>query len=259
MASHRTDMEPQGARNHRRAGSAGGSPERRPPQADATAGRSAGALLMAGALLLLVGNAMHPTDPEPTAISRLPLALDGLWLPIHLTLAAGFGMVLAGLLRFLRSFSSTGSSAARLGSLAALLGGTLLVVVFAALDGAAIRWLALSWQEAGAAEREVLHATAAALESVDTGFAALGTLLFLGLSLVGTGTAALRERRAAFWSGAAAVAIGAAGTATGLLLLVQGATPATINLLLRPVGLASTVFFAALGFTLWRGRASEPA
>ncbi len=54
------------------------------------------------------------------------------------------------------------------------------------------------------------------------------------------------------WIGWTAVAIGAAGTAAGTALLLEGPTTLTINVMLRPVAIAGTLWFLALGVSLWR-------
>lgn len=202
-------------------------------------------LLIGGAVLLMAGNIAHPIDADPTPESRFEFATEPAWIPIHLALALGFLLLTAGLVAVDRYLQRRTTSSAHFATTAALVGGTSLVVVFGALDGYAVSALASS--DAGA---ETIRAAAIAEEAVDSGLAALGTLTFFGLAVGALGLAILRDRTLRRWIGWAAVLIGAAGTVAGLALLAGGPTTFTINVMLRPVAIAGTLWFIALGLAL---------
>ena len=200
-------------------------------------------LLISGAVLLMAGNIAHPIDADPTPLSRLEFAAEPTWVPIHLALALGFLLLTAGLVAASRHMqSSRGAFPAHIATTAALVGGAMLVAVFGALDGYATSALASS--EANA---EAIHAAAIAEEAIDSGLAAMGTLAFFGLAVGALGIAILRDGTLRRWIGWSAVAIGAAGSVAGIALLTGGPTTFTINVMLRPVAIAGTLWFLALG------------
>lgn len=211
-------------------------------------------LLVSGAVLLMVGNIAHPIDADPTPLSRLELATGSGWILIHGVLALGFLVLTAGVVAVGRQLArERRATPAHFATTAAIVGGSLLVAVFGALDGYAISELARS-----EATAETIHAAAVAEEAIDSGLAAVGTLAFFGLAVGALGVAIVRDGNQRRWVGWSAVVIGAAGTLAGATLLAQGPTTFTINVMLRPVAVAGTVWFIALGFAL-RGRSETGA
>ncbi len=202
-------------------------------------------LLIGGAVLLMAGNIAHPIDADPTPVSRFEFATEATWMPVHLALALGFLLLTAGLVAVDRYLQRHTTWSAPFATTAALVGGTSLVVVFGALDGYAVSALASS--DAGT---ETIRAAAIAEEAIDSGLAALGTLTFFGLAVGALGLAILRDGTLRRWIGWAAVVIGAAGTVAGVALLAEGPTTFTINVMLRPVAIAGTLWFLALGIAL---------
>lgn len=210
-------------------------------------------LLIGGAVLLFAGNIAHPIDAEPTAVSRFEFATEPTWIPIHLALALGFLLLTAGIVAVVRHMQHGPTWCAHLATTAGLVGGTSLVVVFGALDGYAVSALASS--DAGA---ETVRAAAIAEEAVDSGLAAMGTLAFFGLAVGALGLAILGDGTLRRLIGWAAVVIGAAGAVAGTALLAEGPTTFTINVLLRPVAIAGTLWFLALGIALRKHVPADP-
>ena len=210
--------------------------------------RTSGTLLILGAFLLAAGNALHPVDADPSATSRLVIADASAWVPVHLMLAVGFLVIAAGVVTLVATFRIGAAQAVgRVAGIAALAGGTLLFAVFGGLDGYAMS--SLAGRGAAGIEPAVI-----AVDAVDTGLAAMGTLALLGFAMLLLGVAARMDRGLPAWMGWTALFLGVGGTVTGVALVNVGATDTTINILLRPVGLATTLFFLALGVTLWRFR-----
>ncbi len=218
--------------------------------------RSAGILLLAGALLLLVGNVIHPVDDTPTALSRFEFSSAASWLPIHLMIGAGFLAVSAGLGLIAAPAARDGSRAGAALLVAALAGGVSLSLTFVALDGFAVATLADRWEAAAPAGRETVHGAAIALEAIDSGVAGFGTLMLMGVGMLAL--AIVLHRASHVRLAAASAAVGALGTVTGLALLTSGPTPETINWLLRPSAALMTVTLVALGVSL-RRRAATPS
>lgn len=205
-------------------------------------------LLIVGAALLMAGNIAHPLDADPSPVSRFEFATEPSWVPIHLALAVGFLLLTAGLVAVSRHLQGPRTAApAHLAATAAVVGGTMLVAVFGALDGYAVSAIATS--EAGA---DAVLAAAVAEEAIDSGLAATGTLAFFGLAVGALGLVILGDRRLRPWIGWTALLIGAGGALAGVALLIQGPTSFTINVILRPVAVAGTLWFIALGAVLHR-------
>jgi hypothetical protein len=215
--------------------------------------RLASLLLLIGATLLIIGNTTHPIDTDPTATSRLDLATAGGWMAIHLTIAIGILAVVAGLSVLARAVDHpSGAAYARLGTTAAIIGGTTLVIVFGALDGYGYATLATGSHHAGGIEREAIETVALALDTIDSGMTALGILCFFGVAMAAFGVALVNSRIVSRWLGWVAILIGVAGTITGLLFATLGPTALVINGLFRPVAMAATLTFIALAVALRR-------
>lgn len=219
----------------------------------------AAALFLAGAVLLLLGNLVHPVDASPTSTSRLELAGDWIWMPVHIALAVAILLLVGATAVLERAFVGPRKRAlARFATVTAVIGGGLLATVFGALDGYAVSALATHAHATGV-EIGTIEAAALALEAVDSGMAALGALSFLGLTLLALAGALLPSGivpRAIGWMGAA---VGLGGTATGVALLAVGMTPLTLNLMFRPVAMAATLYFLVLGVALLRRRPAGEA
>jgi hypothetical protein len=217
--------------------------------------RFASLLLLIGAALLIIGNTTHPIDTSPTATSRLALATAGSWMAIHLTITLGVLAVVGGLAVLPRAITHPlGSACARLGAVAAIVGGTTLAIVFGALDGYGHATLAA--QDVAGTDREAIETVALALDTIDSGMTAIGILALFGIAMAAFGAAIVISHIVTRWLGWAALTIGLAGTATGLLFATLGPTSLVINGLFRPVAMAATLHFVVLAIAL---RRSPPA
>lgn len=214
-------------------------------------GRTIGLVLIVGAVLLLGGNLAHPVDAAPDHLSRFAFAANAGWVGLHLVIAAGFLTVATGIVAVVAGAGRDGRISATAAAVAAITGGGTMAVVFAGLDGFGAAALARQWATADAAGRAVLEPAAIALEVVDTGLAGIGTLLFLGLCFVALGWH-LRSRALPHWLAPLCGFVGVLGTVTGVALLVEGPTPTTLNMLLRPAAAGTTLAVLALGVVLRR-------
>lgn len=215
--------------------------------------RVASTLFLAGAALLVVGNSAHPVDAEPTATSRLDLAEGASWVAVHLIVAVGVLLVVGALVSLRHLITHpVGTVYAGLGMAAAVTGGTMLAVVFGGLDGYAVASLATEWDTAAGASRATIESAAVALEAADSGITAVGIVAFFGLALAAFGRALVASRVVAPWLGWVALGLGGLGVLTGLAFAFAGPTSFTINALFRPLALAATAYFLALGVALRR-------
>lgn len=226
---------------------------------DDTARRVAGLLFVAGAVLLLGGNLVHPVDADPTELSRLDLAGGIDWIAIHLVIAVGMLAVTIGLALFAGVVRERAEPAATVLAVVAVIGGTLMTTVFAVLDGYAMSTVAESWQGAGTDARASLEVTARTLDAIDTGLAGLGTLLLMGVAMVALGACLVHAEVGRRWLRILPFAVGAGGAATGVTMLVSGASDLAINVLLRPTAAGMTILVLALGITLRRSPARADA
>jgi hypothetical protein len=96
---------------------------------------------IAGALLGLVGNLLHPATPigDPEGVART-IADSRLWVPDHLAIVLGLILMLGGLIAIAHSIQDGLPAAlARLGSVAAVAGITV-GLILVTLDGLAVAW-----------------------------------------------------------------------------------------------------------------------
>ncbi|MFL5883219.1 MAG: hypothetical protein ACJ74K_09015 [Actinomycetes bacterium] len=96
---------------------------------------------IAGALLGLVGNLLHPATPigDPEGVART-IADSRLWVPDHLAIVLGLILMLGGLVAIAHSIQDGLPAAlARLGSVAAVAGITV-GLILVTLDGLAVAW-----------------------------------------------------------------------------------------------------------------------
>src|SRR5512132_686597 len=117
--------------------------------------RIGGGSAVAGALLGLVGNLIHPAtagpnDPEATA--RV-VAESRLWIPVHLALLVAFVLMLGGLVAIHDAIGGALPGALARFGLASAVVGTAVGVVLISLDGFAAKHLAEAWLAVPAADR----------------------------------------------------------------------------------------------------------
>ncbi len=214
--------------------------------------RTAGAMLLCGATLLLVGNIAHPVDVAPSATSRLDLATSPSWVVIHLALGLGMLVVALAIVRLATANRRDGVTAGTVAATTAIVGGGTLGAVFAALDGFGAASLADRWHATPLAERGPVEGAAIALEAIDSGLAGFGTLLLFGAAMLALAAVLVHTRAGSRALTAMTVAAGSLGTITGLALLAVGPTEVTINMMMRPVGGLATITWLALGTSLVR-------
>ena len=198
---------------------------------------------IAGALLGLVGNLIHPATPigDPEGVART-IASSRIWVPGHLVIVVGLVLMLGGLLAIGRSIQGGLPGAlARLGSAAAVAGITV-GLILVTMDGVAAKQLAEAWASAPPGERAAALRVLLAEETVNFALAALFNILFAGVTFVLYGLAMAWSRRYPSWLGWVAVAAGVGSLAAGLVQAIVG-EPTTLSRVL-------TIIFPTV-ITLW--------
>jgi hypothetical protein len=184
---------------------------------------------IAGSLVAMVGNLLHPATPtgDPEGVART-IARSEIWVADHLAIVLGLILMLGGLVAIGRSIGVGPAGAlARLGEVAAVAGVTV-GLILVTLDGVAAKHIAQAWaaappQEAPAALRLVL-----AEETLNFALAALFNILFAGVTFILYGLAVARSGRYPRWLGRVAVLAGLGSLGVGLVQAIVGeSTPAT--------------------------------
>ena len=205
--------------------------------------RMTGSLFIVGAVIGLVGNALHPHTADPDAAATVrAIAQNGAWVGIHLAIIVAILLIIGGLVGLAEQFKGTSAAPlARLGLAAALVGGAL-VTVSSAVDGFGMKALALSSAGAPAAEAATAQRIAIAVRDADFGIWSIGMLVFFGAAFACFGLAVKESRQFPSWFGWAAV-VGAGGATVAALLQIAAS---------GRVQAAETIFLvSSLLLTLW--------
>lgn len=208
-------------------------------------------LLLSGAALALLGNALHPFFAADATASEVieEAASSSLWVPLHLGLAIAIALLSVAVVLVARGFIGTaGETLGRVASAGALIGGTTFIVQIGAIDGYVFPALA----DQGAAGSEA----AAALWALDGGLLSLVVMGYFGATFLAFGLAMHRAEAFAPWIRWTAIASGAAGIVVGTMMFLD--TGMTFALLaFRVVALGTTAVALGLGLALRRAPAAS--
>jgi hypothetical protein len=198
---------------------------------------------IAGALLAMVGNLIHPATPigDPEGVAAT-IADSRIWVPGHLAIVVGLVLMLGGLLAVAQSIQGGLPGAlARLGAAAAVAGITV-GLILVTLDGIAAKQLAEAWATAPPGERAAALRLLLASETFNFALAALFNILFAGVTFILYGLAVAWSRQYPRWLGWVVVIAGIGSVAAGLLQAAVG-EPTTLSRVL-------TIVFPTV-ITLW--------
>jgi len=217
-----------------------------------------GALFISGALIGLVGNALHPhTADLDGAATVQAIAGNGAWVAIHLAIIVAILLIIGGLVGLAEEMKGTSvEPLARLGLATALLGGAV-VTVSSAIDGFVMKALAVSFAGMALPDAASALRISIAVKEVDFGIWSIGMLAFFGVAFACFGGSVIGSLRYPGWFGWIAV-VGAAGSAVAALLQIaaSGEVQAAETLFFAS-SLILTLWALALGILMWRGHA-EP-
>lgn len=210
-------------------------------------------LLVLGAVIGLVGNALHPHVVNPSTESKLRMVADSAtWLGIHGAISVAVLLVIGGLIGFSAALADgPAGPLARLGAAAAVLGGAL-VSVSLSIDGFAMRPMALAWASAPAPEAADIIRVARGVDQAAFGIWSIGMLVFFGAAFICLGLAANASGRFGALFGWAAAAGGVLSGAAAVLQIANTGETAAAEMLFLVGSVVVTLWSLALGVLLWR-------
>lgn len=217
-------------------------------------------LLVLGAVIGLVGNALHPHVVSPSTESKLRMIADSaIWVGIHGAIIVAVLLVIGGLIGFSAALADgPAGPLARLGAAATVLGGAL-VSVSSAIDGFALRPMALAWASAPAPEAADILRVARGVDQAGFGIWSLGMLVFFGAAFICLGLAANASGRFGAMFGWAAVAGGVLSGAAALLQIASTGETAAAEMLFLVGSVLITLWSLVLGVVLWRRTSAAAA
>lgn len=216
-------------------------------------------LLLTGAVLALVGNALHPfLDPDGGGAELVAAAGESsTWVGLHLLVVTAVVVLTVGTVMFARGYTGTaGESTARVAAVLATIGGTIFVVQLGGLDGAVMP--ALADQLAAGADEATVLALAETMAALDVALLSIVVTLYLGATFVALGLALLRTDTFAPWIRWTGIVAGGTGMVLGVLMYLDIANTLTFYGF-RVVALAITIATFGLAVELRRDAATAPA
>jgi len=219
-----------------------------------------GALLICGAAIGFVGNALHPHTVDLNAAATVQaISANGAWVAIHLAIIVAILLIIGGLVGLVEETGGTSvEPLARLGLAAALLGGAV-VTVSSAIDGFVMKALAVASAGAAAPDAALALRISMAVKGVDFGIWSIGMLAFFGLAFACFGGAVIGSRRYPGWFGWIAV-VGAGGsTVAALLQIAASGEVQAAETIFFVSSLLLTLWTLSLGILMWRDHADTIA
>lgn len=207
-----------------------------------------------GGVLVLIGNIMHPRNPDALNDVEVLLAeaTEGVWVVSHFLILVALVPLLGAFYGLARSIKSdVGHEWARLGWGVALV-SVALGLVLVLIDGFAMADLAEEWAASSGAQQQA--ALAAANAVVALGFAFFtGLMLFLfGAVPVLYGLAILKSNEYASWLGWVAILAGVLSAVVGVIQLFSGPGTLTAFVLFPIASIVITLWIIYLGVLMAR-------
>lgn len=208
---------------------------------------------IAGALLGLVGNLLHPatTAGDPEATARAISASDG-WVAIHLTIEVGLILMLGGLAAIYHSIrGGLPGALIRLGFIAGVTGATVgLILVI--VDALAAKSLADLWAAAPPDEQAIALGMLQTEETINVGLASLFNILFAGVTFILYGLAVALSNVYPRWLGWVVMLAAVIGVIAGGIQAYVGDFTEVTRILTIITPTIITLWFLVMGFLLVR-------
>src|ERR671911_1461823 len=208
---------------------------------------------MAGALLAMVGNLLHPATPtgDPESVART-IAQSANWVPVHLVIVVGLILMLGALVALSRSIEGGVPGAlAWLGFIAAVAGvtvGVILVIV----DGVAAKHLADAWEAAPPDEAAAALRVVVAEEAINFALAALFNILFAGVTFILLGLAVAWSKEYPGWLGWVVGVAGVGSVPVGLVQAYMGESIGFTRIATIIFPTIITLWVVVMSVLLWR-------
>jgi vacuolar-type H+-ATPase subunit I/STV1 len=211
-------------------------------------------MLVAGSILGVAANLMHPNPPDigdPIAQLKL-ISSSAHWGPIHVAIVLASVVRLGGLVGFTASFTGGYSIAwARIGLAGAIVGAAAALVLFA-VDGIASQRLAIAWASAPPAELASAWHVAQSNQYVGFGIYGLWIMVFFGLTYICYGLAVAFSDTYPRWLGWVAVAAAIGSFFVGYFQYFSGLTDLLTNKLFPGFAIVLAIWSVVMGGLLWR-------
>jgi len=201
-----------------------------------------------------VVNVLHPrvNDPANTKAFLRQVAESTIWVGDHVGIIFAVLLVTGGLVAVYRSITSgPGAAWARLGFAAALVSAGLGFVTFA-VEGIAIKRVAVAWASAPRAEKAVAFRVADALVQIQWALSSVWILIFFGVTFILYGVAVVLSDVYPKWLGWVAVGGGLGSSLLGLHIGYHGASSLVFNILFPIFSILLTAWIFMMGVLLWR-------
>jgi hypothetical protein len=214
--------------------------------------RVGGGAAVAGGILGIVGNLLHPRYSDISDVEMYRrIAGSGRFQVADLLIIVALLMTVVGFVAVAQAMSAErGRVLARLGSHAALVGGTIAIAGIS-LDLYAFKQSADIFASAAANDRAGAFWATNAIDHINTGIFGAWTIVFLGAAPLLIGVAVVLSRQWATWIGIGGIAGGALCCAVGFINLSRQ-DQATTQIPFLVGSLLVTVFLIATGTLLWR-------
>ncbi|MBI2872046.1 MAG: hypothetical protein HYY00_02515 [Chloroflexi bacterium] len=213
--------------------------------------RLAGLSFIAGAILLIVFNAIFPRASDPADVGQLVQKIadtrGGFWEVDHLLLAVGIWAFMIGATGVYRSISTGGAAVwARLGFYGVIVGTTLFTVLFA-LEGFGLPQVVELWEKAAGADKAALFQVASSLAWMNAGLFSM-TIIVYWLALLFLGVGMALSTVYPKWLGWGIIVLAAAIIiVVGLPQAFAGPSQLVTNTLFPILSILATVWGLALG------------
>lgn len=206
--------------------------------------RIGGVGAVAGGILIVAGNALHPREPGQLddAETLLDVAAGSQsWVVVHVVILLGITLLLVGFYGLTNSIADSGDSVARLAWAMAIVGATG-GIAFMLLEIVAVPAVAETWAASTGAETLPAMAAGDAVFQISLALSSAAPFFLFGIAPALCGVAMFRIERFPRWVGLAGILFGSLAVAATLLHLLTGGTTVT-GLVLVPIGIVGT--------TLW--------
>jgi hypothetical protein len=218
-----------------------------------------GIAAIAGSVLGLVGNLVHPATPldDPEGVART-IAESDAWTAIHLVIVFGIVLMLGGLVALHHSIRGSPAAAFSRFGLAAGIVGIAIGVVLVITDGVAAKELADQWAVAPQEERAAALRIVLANETVNFALASSFNIVFGGVTFILFGIAVTLSGVYRSFLGWIVAVAGVLSVGAGLVQAIPG-EPTTASRVLTIIGpTVITLWLLVIGVSLVR-QARRPA
>jgi hypothetical protein len=222
------------------------------PSVQRSSQRLTAVMLMAGAVIGVIGNALHPHVAVSMTSKLQAIAGNEAWVAIHLTILVAILLVIAGLAGLARLLDNgPGGPLARIGIAAALVGGAL-ATVSTSIDGFAMKPLALDWAAASTSDAAAVLGLTGAVQVIGFAIWSMAILVLFGGAFACFGAALVASGRFPAWLGWVAIASGAGSAIAALLQIANTGEVQAAETLFFASSLLVTLWAFAVGVLVWR-------